>query len=135
MMWVPGCSCAAGIPTDVGETATASSDMSLPASVSVELEIGQVGVADVPAHRIPALEHQSRSVLGSGDALGREFGRLHHPPGVLGGVETFVSGAGHYDADIVIDEAISIGAVGSGDRAVEILQGAARELARPRLET
>jgi hypothetical protein len=53
---------------------------------------------------------------------------------VLGGVETFVSGAGHYAADIVIDEAISIGAVGSGDRAVEILQGAARELARPRLE-
>src|ERR1039457_4245886 len=125
-MWVPGNSCAAGAPTDLRETATASSAMWLPPSVPVELKVGQVCVPDIPARWIPALEHQSRSVLGSGDALGRECGRLHHPPGVLDGVDTFVSGTGHHDAGIVIDETISGGAVGSGDRAVEILQSTAR---------
>src|ERR1017187_4451477 len=108
--------------------------MWLAASVPVEFEVGQGCVPDIPARWIPALEHQSRSGLGSGHAFGRVCRRLHHPPDVLDGVETFVSGTGHHDAGTVIDETISCGAIGSGDRAVEILQGTARELARPRVE-
>src|ERR1035437_4806609 len=134
MMWVPGCASAAGAPTELGETATASSDISLSASVPVQLEVGQVGVADIPVRWIRALEHETRGILGSGDALGSEGGRLYTPPSLLDGVETCRSGTGRHDAGTVIDETISGRTSGSGDRAVEILQDDAGELARSRLE-
>ncbi len=64
MMWVAGSRSTVGVPTALGNAVHVSSDISLCATVSVQLEVGQVWVADLAVARIPAFEHQARGVLG-----------------------------------------------------------------------
>ncbi len=96
-----------------------------------KLQVGQIRITDVAVIPIPALEHQTHCMLSCSDALSSAMGCFHALPGLVGGIETLVPGAGHDHLAIAVDEPIWSAALTCRHPPVEVVQGSACQLAGP----